>query len=465
MPTFGGALPTRGEQYGDVAAEVPHDGNDPERDRGWPLWGTAIAAALDRRAITVNSAASKLGVRNTTLKRWLAGEVPPQLSRLPAIAELAGVSHAVQLELGNVLPPELRSEAHAMQVADELRGTIERVQDVVSRAAELAFSDAGARLAGILLADSDVPVQITLRRAYRGVRYPIHLSTYVGVEGIGHGRPDDEVLRQQVTRIIGQSARVFGARWREQDAHDWPPPHPALILNVPQHERPRPPSPNAVSGMPNVLMLGCPYAHAEYIGALLADALGYGYIDVRYSLPLALDRTPTDPHVTEARVEFVRDLAGDESATRRNIWSVTDHRVLPEITGTLKDAAVGCAVYVRSQDRLLKRGSEVWDIPFAEMVELRAAIDKLVASADWPVLTVVMSDELLSNDDGLIDRDRIADVSMLAAVDVWMQLRNWRFVPDGIRGRLASMFDARGRPLGDPRLSMVREQANMPRRR
>lgn len=465
MPPIGGAVPTPREQYGHVAVEVNHDGNDQERDRGWLLWGATIQAALDRRAITVNSAASRLGVRNTTLKRWLAGEVPPQLSRLPAIAELTGISHAVQLELGNVLPPELRSEAHAMQVADELRGTIERVQDVVSRAAELAFSDAGARLAGILLADSDLPLQITLRRAYRGIRYPVHLSTYVGVESIDGDSPDDEVLRQQVTRIIGQSARVFGARWREQDAHDWPPPHPALILNVPQHERPRSPSSNAVSGVPNVLMLGCPYAHAEYIGALLADALGYGYIDIRYSLPLALDWTPADPHVTEARVEFVRDLAADESATRRNIWSVTDHRVLPEITGTLKDAAVGCAVYVRSQDRLLRRGSEVWDIPFADMVRLRAGIDKLVASADWPVLTVVMPDELLSDDDGLIDRDRIADVSMLAAVDVWMQLRSWRFVPDGIRGRLASTFDARGRPLGDPRLSMVRDQANMPRKR
>jgi transcriptional regulator with XRE-family HTH domain len=464
MPTVGGAVPTPKGQYGGMAAEVPYDGINPERDRGWPLWGSAIQAALDRRAITVNSAASRLGVRNTTLKRWLAGVVPPQLSRLPAIAELTGVSHAVQLELGNVLPPELRSEAHAMQVADELRGTIGRVQEVVSRAAELAFSDAGARLAGILLADSDVPLQVTLRRAYRGVRYPIHLSTYVGLEGIAGTGPDDEVLRHQATRIMGQSARVFGARWREQDAHDWPPPHPGLILNVPQHERPRPPSASAVSGVPNVLMLGCPYSHAEYIGALLADALGYGYIDIRYSVPLPLDMSPTDPQVTRARVEFVSDLAGDESATRRHVWSVTDHRVLPEVTGTLTDAAVGCAVYVRSQDRLLRRGSEVWDIPFPEMVQLRAAIDNLVASADWPVLTVVMSDELLSND-GVIGRDRIADAAMLAALDVWLQLRTWRFVPDGIRGRLASMFDARGRPLGDPRVSMVRKQANMPRKR
>lgn len=465
MPILGRAVPTRSGQDVVVATEVPHAGNDTERDHGWPLWGAAVQAALDRREITVNSAANRLGLRNTTLKRWLAGEVPPQLSRLPAIAELTGISHAVQLELGNVLPPELRSEAHAMQVTDELRGAIGRVEDVVSRAAELAFSDAGARLAGILLADSEVPLQITLRRAYRGIRYPIHLSTYVGVESIDDDSQDDEILRQQVTKIIGQSARVFGARWREQEAHDWPPPHPKLILNVPQHERPRPSSSNAVAGVPNVLMLGCPYAHAEYIGALLADALGYGYIDIRYSLPLPLDKSPTDPQVTKARVEFVRDLAGDESITRRNVWSLADHRLLPEIMGTLKDAAVGCAVYVRSQDRLLARGSEVWGIPFDEMLQLRSTMDRLVTSVDWPVLTVVLPDELLSNDDGVIERDRIADVSVLAAVDVWMHLRNWRFVPDGIRGRLASMFDARGRPLGDPRLSMVREQANMPRKR
>jgi hypothetical protein len=439
--------------------------HDSEQEHGWPAWGAEIQRALDRRGITVNSAASRLGLRNTTLKRWLSGEVPPRLSCLGPIAELTGVSQAIQLERGDVLPPELRSEAHAMRVADELRGAISEVEEAVSRAAELAFSDAGARLAGVLLANSDSPLQITLRRAHRGVRYPVHLSTYVGVESIGRESHEDEDLRQLVTSIIGQSARIFGARWREQEAHDWPPPRPRLILNVPQHERPRPPASNAVQAVPNLLMIGCPYAHAEYIGALLADALGYGYIDIRYSVPLSLDRTPTDPLVTEARVEFSRHLAANESSTRRNVWSLTDHRVLPEIMPTLKEAPVGCAVYVRSEDRLLARGGEVWNVPRDEMHALRSMIDDLVASVDWPVLTLVMPDELLVNSAGVIESDRIADIAMLAAVDVWTQLRNWRFIPDSIRGRLASMFDARGRPLGDPRLSMVREFTNMPRKR
>jgi hypothetical protein len=98
------------------------------------------------------------------------------------------------------------------------------------------------------------------------------------------------------------------------------------------------------------------------------------------------------------------------------------------------------------------------------MIELRRMIDALVDSVDWPVLTIVMSDELLSTA-SVIESDRIADVAMLAAVDAWIQLRNSRLVPDAVRERLASTFDARGRPLGDPRLSLVRAQANMPRKR
>ena len=448
-----------------VEAQGPLGRRDLEQDHGWPAWGTAIQGALERRSITINSAASQLGLRNTTLKRWLSGEVPPQLSRLASFAELTGISQAVQLELGNVLPPELRAEAHAMQVADELRNALGDIEGAVSRAAELAFSDAGARLAGILLANSETPLHITLRRAYRGARHPIHLSTYVGVESIDHEVCGEEELRGLVTRIVGQSARVFGARWREQEAHDWPRPRPSLILNIPQHERPRPPAPNASAAVPNVLVLGCPYAHAEYIGALLADALGYGYLDVRYSVPLSLDRTTADPEVTEARLAFARQLFANESAIRRSVWSLTDHRVLPQIMSELEAAPVGCAVYVRSEDDLLERGAAVWNVPPGEMRELRAMLDDLVASADWPVLTVVMPDELLRSDAGTIESDRIADVAMMAAVDVWLDLRTWRFVPDAVRGRLASMFDARGRQLGDPRLSMVRAQANMPRKR
>jgi transcriptional regulator with XRE-family HTH domain len=465
VPSVGAALLASFGQDIGVDNSRGQDALEAEQDRGWPAWGREIQAALDRHGITVNSAATRLGLRNTTLKRWLAGEVPPQLSRLGQIAALTGVSHAVQLELGNVLPRELRSEAHAMQVADELRSSIGLVADALGRAAELAFSDAGARLAGILLADSEVPLQVTLRRAYRGSRYPVHLSTYVGVAEVGSEHYDDEALRRQVTRIIGQSARVFGARWREQDAHDWPPPHPNLILNVPQHERPRPPTLNVTSAVPNLLMLGCPYAHAEYIGALLADALGYGYIDVRYSVPLPLDSTPTDPGNTDSRVEFFRNLVADESLVRHNVWSLTDHRVIPQIVLDLKEGPVGCAIYVRSGDHLLERGSQVWGVPLGEMLELRGMLDELASSAEWPVMTVVMPDELLGDSSGKIESNRIADVAMMAAVDVWMELHRCRFVSDAINGRLASMFDARGRSVGDPRLSMIRAQANMPKKR
>jgi transcriptional regulator with XRE-family HTH domain len=443
---------------------------DPEAG-GWPRWAAAVREALGRRSLSVNAAAEQLGVRNTTLRRWLDGAAPPQLSLLPRIAELTGLSHAIQLELGGVLPPAMRAEAHAIQVTSELSSAVGTIAEVVARAGELAFADAGARLASILLSHEGADLQVTLRRAYRGHRYPVHLSTYVGVQRVhadsreDEAAPKHEALRHRVTQIVGESARAFGAQWREQDPHDWPPPRPDLILNVPQHERPRPPAAGALGAAPDILLLGCPYAHAEYVGALLAEALGYGYLDTRYSVPMALDLNPADPEVTEARIAFVRTLTADDAATRKHVWSVADHRVLPAVISRLAEADVACVVYVRSGDRLLARGAEIWNVPLDEMIRIRALLDDLTESASWSVLTVSLPDELLAGESGdEIDRDRLADVAMLAAVDAWRHMHSYGFVPGAAAagGRLRSMFDRHGRPEGDLRRSMVTGARRMP---
>ena len=453
---------------------------------GWPRWAAAVRDALARRSLSVNAAAEHLGIRNTTLRRWLDGAAAPQLSLLPRIAELTGLTHAIQLELGGVLPPAMRAEAHAIQVTSELRSAVGTIAEAVAHAGELAFSDAGARLAGILLSEEGADLQVTLRRAYRGRRYPVHLSTYVGVQRIhADSREDDAALRHRVTQIVGESARAFGAQWREQDPHDWPEPRPNLILNVPQHERPRPPAATALGAAPDILMLGCPYAHAEYIGALLADALGYGYLDVRYSAPMPLDLAPDDPAVTAARIGFIGALTADDAATRKHVWSVTDHRVLPAVTASLAEADVACVIYVRSGDRLLARGGEIWNVPLEEMIRLRATLDGLAETAPWSVLILSLPDELLAGepaddtgdagageagtgDAGAgIDRDRIADVATLAAADAWRHMHSYGFVPGAAAagGRLRTLFDRHGRPEGDPRRSMVAGARRMPPRR
>jgi hypothetical protein len=435
---------------------------------GWPAWAQAVCDALDRENLSINAAATLLGVRNTTLKKWLDGTVAPQLTLLPRFAELTGISHALQLELGGVLPPGMRADAHAIQVADELRSVMGRVSEVVARAGELAFSDAGARIAGILLSAAGPELQITLRRVYRGRRYPVHLTTYVGVQSLSRENPlEDNALRRRVAEVIGDSGNAFGARWREQVPHDWETPRPPLILTIPQHERSRPPSVSTLGAAPNVLVLGCPYAHAEYIGALLADALGYGYIDLRYSVPLQLDRSPDDPLLTAARVQFTRNLLADGELTYKHVWSIADQRVLPAVADSLADADVACVIYVRSGAYMLAQGSEVWGVPVAEMLRVRGLLDQVVENAIWPVITLSLPDELVSDDaDGALDADRIADVAMLAAVDAWRYLANYGFVPrpTAALGRLRTMFDDRGRPTGDPRPLLVTEARRMPPR-
>ena len=71
----------------DPASTDPADG----QAGGWPRWAAAVRDALARKSLSVNAAAEHLGVRNTTLRRWLDGAAPPQLSLLPRIAELTGL--------------------------------------------------------------------------------------------------------------------------------------------------------------------------------------------------------------------------------------------------------------------------------------------------------------------------------------------------------------------------------------
>ena len=100
------------------------------------------------------------------------------------------------------------------------------------------------------------------------------------------------------------------------------------------------------------------------------------------------------------------------------------------------------------------------------MLRLRATLDRLAETAPWSVLTLSLDDELLvgslpaegvpaeggtteggTAEDG-IDRDRIADVAMLAAVDAWRHMHTYGFVPGATAagGRLRTMFDGQGDP-------------------
>lgn len=434
---------------------------------GWTAWGKAIDNALRARNISTNAAATRVGVRNVTLRKWLDGQNPPQLDALYIFSELTGLSYAYQASLAGILPQTLSADAYMLQVASELRNAVGAVDHLVARAAELAFTDAGGRLAGILLSAGS-SIQTTLRRAYRGEKYPIHLSTHVGIDTYGKDQSlDIEHLRACVTQIIGETSASFGARWREQEPHDWEPPRPRLILSVPQHERPRPPADRWLPAAPNFLVLGCPYAHAEFIAALLAESLGYGYHDVRYSVPLPLNCSPADPVVTDARIDFARNLLRDERNTAKHVSSITDHRVIPPVFEALVSSEIGCVIYVRSEDQLLRRGSVVWGIDIEKMFQLRVLLDDVVSTATWPALTVVLPDVLLCAEGGdEIDRDRVADVATLAAADVWRALAARGMVPQGNMaiGSLRKLFDDRGRSR-DLRTSLVANELRMPPRR
>ena len=73
----------------------------------------------------------------------------------------------------------------------------------------------GARLAGILLSHEGADLQVTLRRAYRGRRYPVHLSTYVGVQRIHADSDEDDVALRRPIPPLRRPGLSSSTRWRQ----------------------------------------------------------------------------------------------------------------------------------------------------------------------------------------------------------------------------------------------------------
>ena len=68
-----------------------------------------------------------------------------------------------------------------------------------------------------------------------------------------------------------------------------------------------------------MLLLGCPSGRAKRTRALLADALGYGYLDMRYSVPMSLDLGTGRPRRHRGPDPVRPDADRRRAATRRRV--------------------------------------------------------------------------------------------------------------------------------------------------
>jgi hypothetical protein len=239
-------------------------------------------------------------VARATFYTWFApGSVPKQafLECIPAFAKIFKVPEHVLWQAAGVFPPELRAFSALASVARELR---RENQDLAKTLAESGLSTIGEALVldRILLAELDYHVRVW--PVVRGESHPLHLHSWIILEPIsdpGSKRRPRTVRLERVSadkrrsyireEVIGEGLwRTLGLKWRDrlpgEFAHLGPAP---LFIEVPGEERNRLAPTDAVHEMlavDRVLVLGAPWSHAELMAALLADALGFGSVDLRY---------------------------------------------------------------------------------------------------------------------------------------------------------------------------------------
>jgi transcriptional regulator with XRE-family HTH domain len=383
---------------------------DPEQQAVRLAWGATVARALRERNISVNTAAIKIGVGHNTLATWLRGDNDPDIRTFHHLAELSGLSHALLLELAGVLPAELGSVAYQLHAARELGDGLQRLKQWVDQAIDISDTPPAAQVASTLLSRSK-DWAVSIRPALRGRRYRILQHTYFGVESLHLDALSVEQARAELHRLISDLYAPYGLTWREQAAHDYDR-HPSLLLQVPDHERPRAPSAPDFAAPSTVLVIGLPYAHAEFLGSFIAHALGYGYADLRYG-PEAPGALTSEEARIDAMVRHAQQLLA--RPPQRHVWSLADHRVLQRLGDDLRRAPVPLVVVVEPGPVLRARGCEVWNVPAAEMRELHEHLRRIITAPPWPMIHIPIDDnDLLVG--GLVDRDLLVDAMVQASL-------------------------------------------------
>jgi transcriptional regulator with XRE-family HTH domain len=384
-------------------------------------WCEEIGAVLRERRISNNAAAQAIGVSPATFASWMNGATRPGVEALPAVAELTGLALWRVHKLAGYLPENYAPAVAVIQAVKSQRDLYLEMQRWAELSLEATGLSAAARAVGLII-EHDPTWQITIRPNIKGIEYAIASNTILGLE---RSHPRAEPLHQARTRLdsaIGPRLAALGVTWRNRPVPGWDP-QPTLTMEVPEYERTRAPGRAPLPGLPpSIAVLGVPYAHAELVGSLVAEAVDYGYLNtktevcVRYGLGMGADRGEVARAAGVMLRENLSRLPGH--ALDRIVWTCT----YPEAFGADLEELFTAGrsqhhvVYVRAQPKLTMFGAQLWGYPDAVCTAAAERLDKLAAKLGPDHCTVVeIPDESVSTGDDL--QDRVADAAVGAAID------------------------------------------------
>lgn len=385
-------------------------------------------------------------VARATFYTWFApGAVPKQafVECIPAFADIFDVDEHVLWQAAGVFPPELKVSSALASSAHYLRAAH---RQIAATLADSGLSAAGEALVVGRIIDAALDYRMSVWPVVRGTAFPLHLHSWIVLQPLddpgSRPRPRtaqleavDRAERRRALRedVIGEGLwRTLGLNWRHRvpEEHRRLGPLP-LFIEVPVEERSRRAPEAKVHDelqVERVLVLGAPWAHAELMAALLADALGFGSVDLRY-----LGHPAGHAHAYQE--QFTRERLGE--APPYTSWAIAQRadmmeRLRPDI---LKAARRHFVVVVTYGPGLAAFVAREWWAQLPRIVEAIDGLDALASEIgrETDVVRVQIDDSDAVGDDvngpPELVRHRMADLIRLLAAGVLNVIYDRRMGP------------------------------------
>ena len=292
------------------------------------------------------SAARSSPISRALFYRWFGTELASPshqlLECIPAFAALFGVEEYELFAAAGLLRPGLDAPLTIASAARQVRQASRLISRVLT---EAAVPSSGEAIIADRILHHKLDYQVSIWPVVRGHARPLHLHSLIALRPL---EPDHSKQRKKTAdiermplherrdhiryNVISDGIwRSFGMMWREADAQ-WNLGKVPLTIELPIEERNRPTLDEIVFPelqVSRILVLGPPWAHAELMAALLADALRFGSLDLRYQgfLPA------TNRH--EEKRRFCVDRLRE--AREQMVWAIGEGpRLIAELTPEIR---------------------------------------------------------------------------------------------------------------------------------
>lgn len=319
--------------------------------------------------------------------RWFGSELGSPSHQLlecvPAFAAILGVEEFELFAAAGLLRPELDAPLTIASAARQVRQASRLLSRVLT---EAAVPSSGEAIIADRILHHKLDYQVAIWPVVRGHSRPLHLHSLIALKPL---EPDHSKLRKRTADIERMPLperrehirhnvisdviwRSFGMTWREESAH-WNLGRVPLTIELPIEERNRT-APDEIAfpqmQTSRILVLGPPWAHAELMAALLADALRFGSIDLRY-------QGFVTQRQRDEKLRFCTDRLRE--ASEQTVWAIAEApRLLSALAPDLLKYGRGALVVVLSYGpRMRAQAARVFDQRVRWIDEAQAQLQDL----------------------------------------------------------------------------------------